>query len=388
MSGRARERFRASIGAALGVPSESVSLFARGRVALYAILRALDIGPGDEVILPAFTCVAVPNAILYAGARPVWVDIDPRTYTVDPAAAEAAITPRTRLILAQNAFGLSADLVALEAVAELHGLEVVDDCCQGLGGRDRGRLNGTTAPLSFFSTQWSKPISTGLGGFAVAQGEAMARRLRGLEADAVEPSPLRVAALRALFLARGRAGRGSVFRAGRTAYRALSRVGLVPGSSSRDELEGTTMPERFLARLSEPQAAFGVRGMADLAAAVARRQAIAHRYSGWLSEHGRTAAEEPADSEHAFLRYPLRVNDRSRFRAAAERVGVDLGDWFVSPIHPLTEGLERWAFLPGSAPHAERAAREMVNLPIDASLGEHDVERVLAFLARQLDLVR
>jgi perosamine synthetase len=358
-----RDRFRSQIAEALGVPPDHVSLFGRGRVALYAILRALEIGQGDEVIVPAFTCVAVPNPILYLGARPVWVDIDAATYLIDPAGVEAAITPRTRAILAQNTFGLSADLDALAAIADRHGLTVIDDSTHGLGGRYRGMPSGATAALSFFSTQWSKPLSTGLGGFAVARDDGAATRLRAIEAAAIEPSALRVRTLSALIYARERAGRGPVFRAGRATYRALSRLGVIPGSSSRDELEGSAMPPGFVARLSTAQARLGSDRIGRLATDVAERRAIAHRYSAWLRERGLTAA------------------------ADAVRAGVDLGDWFVSPIHPVTERLDRWAYAAGTAPIAEQACRAIVNLPTDPDLGADGIDRVLEFLADQATLI-
>jgi perosamine synthetase len=388
MSGNGRDEFRSRIGGTLGVAADRVTLFAKGRVALYAILRVLDVEPGDEVILPAFTCVAVPNAILYAGARPVYVDIDAATYTIDPVAVKAAITPRTRVILAQNTFGLSADLDPLIAVAADHGIAVVDDCTQGLGGRYRGRPNGVTAPVSFFSTQWSKPISTGLGGFAVAQDAATAARLRRLEEAAREPSVGRTIILLALLFGRERAGGGPILRAGRRAYRALSWLGVVPGSSSRDELEAAAMPHDFVSRLSESQARLGSARMSGLSADVERRRSIAHRYSEWLSAKDRTAATEPAEADHAFLRYPLRVNDRIAFAAAAERAGVDLGDWFVSPIHPVLDHLDRWGYVVGAAATAERACREIVNLPLDRWLRDRDVKHVLTFLADHVDLIR
>lgn len=145
--------FRDRIAELLGVGGgDRIALFAKGRVALYAILRALEVGPGDEVIVPAFTCVAVPNAIIYTGARPVYVDIDPRTYTIDPAAVEVALTPRTRVVLSQNTFGASADLDALAGIGAAHRLQVVDDCTHGLGGTYRGCPNGSVSPAAFFST--------------------------------------------------------------------------------------------------------------------------------------------------------------------------------------------------------------------------------------------
>ena len=387
MSKDPRDRFRSRIGTTLGVAPDHVSLFGKGRVALYAILRALDIGPGDEVIVPAFTCVAVPNAILYAGARPVWVDIDSITYAIDPARIEAALSSRTRAILAQNTFGLSADLDALTAIADRHGVPIIDDSTHGLGGRYRGMPSGSAAPLSFFSTQWSKPLSTGLGGFAVATQDDVAARLRAAEVAAPEPAALRVRTLSALVYARERAGRGPLFRAGRAAYRVLSRMGAVPGSSSRDELEGMAMPSGFVVRLSTSQARLGSERIGRLRHDVEERRAIAHRYSAWLTERGRTAAAEPPEAEHAFLRYPLRVSDRRRFRAAAASAGVDLGDWFVSPIHPATERLDRWAYTIGTAPIAERICREIVNLPTEPGLEQRDVDRILSFLSKQAHLI-
>ena len=385
MSSDQRDRFRSLIGETLGVAPDQVTLFGRGRVALYAILRALNIGPGDEVIVPSFTCVAVPNAILYAGAQPVWVDINAETYTIDPDAAEAAVSARTRAILAQNTFGLSADLDALAAVADRHGVTIIDDCTHGLGGRYRGQPNGTVAPQSFFSTQWSKPVSTGLGGFAVDREGAAAARLRELETSAVEPSAVRVATLRMLLYGREHAGGGRVFRAGRGIYRRFGRLGVVPGSSTQGELEGQAMPEGFLARLSESQARLGADRLSRVQNEVERRRRIAHAYSDWLIGSGLSAAVEPADQEHTFLRYPLRVTDRPRFIASAEKAQVDLGDWFVSPIHPASDQLERWGYLAGTAPNAERACGEIVNLPTDPTLGDTDVERVIEFMERHAD---
>jgi dTDP-4-amino-4,6-dideoxygalactose transaminase len=388
MSVGPRDEFRGKIAESVDVAPEQVTLFAKGRVALYAILRALDVGPGDEVILPAFTCVAVPNAILYAGARPVYVDIDPASYTIDPSGVEAAVSPRTRVILAQNTFGLSADIDTLTAIAERHGLIVVDDCAHGMGGRYGGRPNGSSAPLSFFSTQWSKPISTGLGGVAIAHDGPTADRLRRLENAAFEPSALRVAALRVLVAGAERAGHGRLFRTGRSAYRVTSRLGLVPGSSDRQELGGIEMPDGFLAGLSEWQARRGAERIERLAEDIHLRRSIAGRYTAWLIDHDRTPAVEVGGASHSFLRYPLRVMDKAAFVTAADRRGIDLGDWFVSPLHPVTTGLERWGYVRGTAPIAEAACSEIVNLPTDPKLSERDVADVLRFLAASIAHIR
>jgi perosamine synthetase len=383
-----QDELRTAIGELVCVPPGHVTLFWRGRVAMYAILRALGIGPGDEVIVPAFTCVAVPNAVLYAGATPVYVDIDEATYTPDPAAVTAAMGPRTRAVMAQNTFGLSSDLDALTASAMRHGAVVIDDCTHGLGGTYKGRPNGSAARASFFSTQWSKPISTGLGGIAVTTDQRLARELVALERAASEPSLRDRALLGAMLVARERLATPRTMRAGRAAYRTVSRAGLVPGSSSRGELDGTDMPGTFDMRMSALQARLGGQRLATLSARLRRRRAVAERYSAWLTSHGRTAAHEPSFAGHAFLRYPLRVRERDELVAQATRRGVLLGDWFHSPLYPIEGDLTPWRYRRGAHPIAERVSSEIVNLPTDLAPEGRELRVVEELLEAFVDRTR
>jgi perosamine synthetase len=381
------EELRRAIGDLVGVPPDHVTLFWRGRVALYAILRALGIGRGDEVILPAFTCVAVPNAVLYTGATPVYVDIDEPSYTADPAAVAAAMSPRTRAVLAQNTFGLSANVDALTTAAQPHGAVVVDDCAHGLGGTYKGRPNGATAHAAFYSTQWSKPISTGLGGIAVTTDGELARKLAAIERSAREPRALDRAVLATLLFARERIATPRTLRAGRAVYRAGGRAGLVPGSSSSAELDGTAMPASFVAGMSVFQARLAGRRLATLAARVRRRRAVAHRYSAWLAAHGRMSAYEADSAGHTFLRYPLRLRGRDDFVAEAQRRGVLLGDWFHSPLYPIGHDLERWGYRRGEHPVAERVVSEIVNLPTDIAPDGRDARQIEELLEAFVDRI-
>jgi dTDP-4-amino-4,6-dideoxygalactose transaminase len=269
------------------------------------------------------------------------------------------------VVLAQNTFGLSSDLDALTAAAAAQGAVVIDDCTHGLGGSYRGHPNGASAHAAFYSTQWSKPISTGLGGIAVTTNAALARELAAYEAAARQPSIAARALLGAMLVARERIATPRTIRAGRAVYRAVSRVGLVPGSSSRGELAGAEMPASFVAGMSGLQARLAARRLDTLGAKLARRRAMADRYSTWLAAHGGTPAHEPASAAHAFLRYPLRVRERDAFVAEAAQRGIDLGDWFHSPLYPIDDGLERWGYRWGTNPVAERVASEIVNLPTD-----------------------
>jgi dTDP-4-amino-4,6-dideoxygalactose transaminase len=371
--------FRRQLRSWLGDDVE-LALFWKGRVALYAILGALDIGPGDEVILPAFTCVAVPSAILYRGARPIYVDIDPETYTIDPARVAFAIGPRTRAILAQNTFGLAPDLDALLTIGRARGIPIIEDCAHGFGGRYRGRPNGTSADVAFFSTQWNKPFTTGLGGIAVTRDRAIGHRLRALERQALAPSRREQLTLMLLAIARAVLLRPATYWPARALFHLLSRHGLVIGSSQPAELESPRQPPRFCKGFSETQARLGIRALARLPEQLLRRRHTAARYSAWLVARGAAPLALTAGAEHGYLRYPVLVEERDRVLAEARRRRLELGDWFLSPVHPIVgrERLERWGYCVGDHPFAEAVSRHVVTLPthVDEDYAHRLVELV------------
>ena len=148
--------FKFNITNYLNINPQDIFLFWKGRVALYAILKAMGIKEGDEIILPAFTCVVAVNPIIYLGARPVYVDVDPKTYNIDVKTLErlnVKTLKKAKAILAQNTFGLSSDLDAIFEIAKKYNLFVIEDCAHGFGGFYKGKPNGTIADVSFFSVQ-------------------------------------------------------------------------------------------------------------------------------------------------------------------------------------------------------------------------------------------
>jgi L-glutamine:2-deoxy-scyllo-inosose/3-amino-2,3-dideoxy-scyllo-inosose aminotransferase len=150
---------------------------ANGTVTLQCALGAYGIGPGDEVIVPALTWPATAMAVLYVGATPVFVDIEPTTLCLDPAALEAAITPRTRAVIPVHLYGSMADLEAILAIAERHDLVVIEDCAHGHGGQWNGRGLGSWGHVGSFSFQQSKTMASGEGGTCLTNDEAIAERL-------------------------------------------------------------------------------------------------------------------------------------------------------------------------------------------------------------------
>src|SRR3954465_4482385 len=163
-----------------------------GRMALYFILKAMNLPPGSEIIVPALTFWVVPEIARVAGLTPVFADIDPATFTLCPRAVEHAITPNTRAVLPTHLYGMACDMDPILALAQRHNLKVIEDCAHSLGAVYKGRMVGTLGDASFFSFQAFKPLNTYGGGLAWMRDAGLARRV-GEFADAEQwPSEERV----------------------------------------------------------------------------------------------------------------------------------------------------------------------------------------------------
>jgi len=374
------EQYKAALAQSLGVDAEQIFLFWKGRVALYALLQAAGVKPGDEVVLPAFTCMVVPNAILYLGARPVYVDIDPSTYNMNVELIEGAITPRTRVILAQNTFGLSPEMDLIQEIATRHSISVIEDCTHGFGGQYRGKVNGTMGAASFFSTQWNKPFSTGIGGIACVNEKGLLHAMQQFEQDAIAPSRNEERILRFLFAAREAVVGSRLYWNALDTYRWLSEKGWVIGSSEKCESDPTQQSPDFLKGLSTTQAARGIRELARIQTKLEHQKNVAARYSEFFTSIGGPLPHVPAHAGHTYLRYPIVVRDRAGLMSEARRARVELGDWFLSPLHPITTGLERWQYQLGANPVAERICQNIVNLPTHDRIQEKQLSKILRFL--------
>lgn len=353
--------------------------FWKGRVGLYAVLKAMGVGPGDEVILPGFTCVVVPNAVLYLGAKPVYADIDPETYNITAGTIAPLITGRTRVILAQNTFGLSPDMDPIMKLAGELGLYVVEDCAHGLGSTYRDRPSGTVSHAAFFSTQWSKPVSTGLGGMLLVREEELARKLKAMLGEFSMPSTAAQIMLAAQLAARPLADLPFMHYALVNLYRFLTQKARIPvGSSLGAELDGSGMPDGYLKRMGGVQSRRLRSGLRTLEGRIAGRRQVAAFYDDHFQRNGVRPPVRPDYADHGMLRYPIRVPDKAALLERAHRHHIPVGDWFVSPLHPIVENLERWGYQAGQCPNAEKACAELVNLYTDRALTEHELSILFA----------
>jgi dTDP-4-amino-4,6-dideoxygalactose transaminase len=329
--------------------------FMGARVALSAALDALELRPGDEVIVPAYTCVVVPNAMRFAGLKCLFADIELETYGLDAARIEARISPRTRAVLLHHLYGLvSRDYEAIVAVARRHNLAVIEDCAQSTGASWRDRRVGNLGDIAVFSTEQSKHLNTIQGGLALTNDDTLANRLRQWQHRAPFPDQGRVEGLlRTIILAHART-------AGRSAWNArltIMRHAAAQTPSTTPEEERGERPDHYGQRMAPAIAAIGLNQLAKVDGFNAVRREGALHWDQWCRNHGYAPPFVVPGSVPTFLRYPVLVEpERKRDLQWAADLGVDVGIWFRGKLHPVDipmDGCQR----------ADEAVARCINFP-------------------------
>lgn len=372
------DAYEQATAAALG--SVAAVGFWKGRVAFHAALKALGLGPGDEIVMPAYTCLVIPASATYLGVVPKYVDIEPTYCTLDPSLLPAALTSRTRAIMIQHTYGWpSAGLDGVLDFAKRKGLPVIEDCCHALGTRWQGRHVGTLGVAGFFSSQWSKPYTTGLGGTLLCNdAEFHARVLAIREAEACSTRPVTAAQLALQNIIHEAFVYPETMAIARRSYRWLSRRCIITGSTAKGEYSGERAD--YFQRMCEVQAAAGLHELSRLDQALALRRRLTDWYMEKLAEAGWRVPPLPEAADVTLLRFPIRVANKPEVLAEAERHLVEVGDWFVQPLHSHMARQEDFGYRTGMCPEADRAAREVINLPVHARVGAGHARRVLRFV--------
>lgn len=363
--------------------AEQIFLYWKGRVALYAILKAMGVKPGDEVILQSYTCVVVANAILYLGATPVYVDIDEDTYNMNIDLLESKITNKTKVIICQNTYGLSSNLEIIMAIAKEHGIFTVEDCTHGFGGYYNGKPNGSYCDASFFSTQWSKPFTTGIGGFSVIHNEGLRDIISNMENDKIKPSKKESMNLRALYFARKYIINDFTYWPMVKLYRLLSKYNFVVGSSSGEEIRSPEIPVDYFKGISDCQMKKGLKALGSFENLQVLRKENSEVYTDFLENNNKNHIDRSYFDNHIFLRYPLLVKNRVSFKEAAIKEKIILGEWFDTPLYPVYDRMEDWKFDRADSPISQKICSSVVNLETDIK----DSGKVIDFLKRNIDYI-
>jgi perosamine synthetase len=361
--------------------AERAFAFWKGRVALYALLRALDVGPEDEVILPGYTCVMNVNPIKYAGARPIYVDIEPDTFNMNVNLLKEKITNKTKVIIAQHTYGYPCDMDTIMKIAQSSGICVIEDCCLALGSKYKGRMVGTFGRAGYFSSQWNKPYTTGLGGMVITSDRELAEQIESLAANEMCPP-----SSREVFMLRMQLMIYRLFIYPRTTalaqslFRYLTKKGAVVGSSSASEFKPVKADD-FFKGISKMQAHSGIRQLGKLEKNIAHRRKMAQLYDELLAAKGFKSSRDSRDwAEPVMVRYPVRIAEKDKALAQAAKAGVELGSWFESPLHPIETPLASYDYELGMCPEAENAAGQVVNLPLHPRVSEKTAGKTIKFI--------
>lgn len=382
-------KYRKAINDYLECGENNVFFYWKGRVALFAILQAMGIGYGDEVIIQGYTCVVVANAVLYLNALPVYADIDPDTYNINLDSLKSRITANTKAIICQNTYGLSSNLERIASIADEtakkygHAVYTIEDCTHGFGGMYHGKPNGTSCDASFFSTQWSKPYSTGVGGFCVVHNEDIKKRIADLNKSLIRPGVKEKLELKLMYFVRSCIINDHTYWPMIRLYRWMSSHNLVLGSSSGEEVSGTELPKSFFKAQSPVQFKKGLKSIKHLEEVNRLRRSNAELYTEFLAVRNKVHVSKDLFNDHVFIRYPLLVNDRERFRQEAEKERIILGEWFESPVYPSYAPLSVWKVKEEEIPISMYVCRHVVNLSTEV----RDPRKVISFLAEHIDMI-
>jgi dTDP-4-amino-4,6-dideoxygalactose transaminase len=306
---------------------------ASGTDALILALKACGIGAGDEVLCPSFTFIATADAVSLLGGKPVFIDIDPKTFTMDPLKMERAISPRTKAVVPVHLYGQAADMDAIGNIARQHNLRVIEDCAQAIGATYKGKRVGTFGDVGCFSFFPSKNLGGyGDGGMIVSQSEGLAKHLRSLRSH------------------------GSV-------------------KKYFSEEQG------WNSRLDEIQAAILRVKLRHLESWAAARRERAARYDLLLRDIPHVTTPVVCGSgTHVFHQYTIRIPKREQVQNSLAQAGIATAVYYPTPIHlqPIYRAL---GYKLGDLPETEKAATEVLSLPIYPELSEAQIQRVASTLA-------
>ena len=332
--------------------------------------------------MPGYTCIVVPSAVQYAGLSPVYVDINPRTYNLDPRLLDSEVRADASAIVVQHTYGLPCDMGAIGDWAATRGIAIVEDSCHTFGTRVNGRLCGTFGKFAFMSGQWNKPFSTGLGGILLVNDPDLAQKVQVLiHEEARWPGPLRNLLLSLQIVAYDRLVTPRT-AAGITAlYRALNALGIVIGSSSTEELNGIR-PDCYFSRMAPAQIRKGRRELSRIEANIRHRAQLTQFYHEALPRIGFEPVAGIVGAEATLLRYPVRVANKEEVLRLAAKRGVEIGSWFEVPLHPAGTRMEDFGYRLGMCPHAELACRQVINLPTHLKVDKATADRTVGFLAK------
>ncbi len=353
--------------------------FNAGRSALLAILEGLQVPKNSEVMLQAFTCAAVPNSVVWAGLKPVFVDID-RTLNFDVADAQKKLTDKTWAVIVQHTFGVPANMDKVVEFCRDKNLLLIEDCAHAFGAKYKGKLVGTFGDAAMFSFGRDKIISSVFGGMAITNNKNLGNKITQY-VNELPPSSLSwigqqllhpTLTLICLYLY-------EVLGLGKLLLYLFQKLALLSFPVYNQEKQGQR-PLYFPRKYPNALAQLALSQLTRLESLNDRRRQIAKTY---ISKLNKTTFDLPKfDPEAVYLRFTMLTAQADQLRFRAKKAGMILGNWYANLIDPKGTNMKVSGYTWGSCPQAEKAASQTLNLPTCESLSEEQIQAICELMVK------
>ncbi len=370
-------------GTVLGDENIPCLAFWRGRVALWSIIRALGLEEGDEVLLPAYTCEMVPAAVRFAGAKCSYVDLAPGQFNPTWEDYASAITSRTRVILCQHTYGLRQPVDIFRKRLEGRKIVIVEDCCQFVGFDESDHVAKSGA-AAFFSNQWTKPLSTGLGGIASFNNPVLYKRvLKARGSFSTKGHRRRERSLALQMIVHKFTVNEWTRPVMASVYRWMQKAGLVHGTTAAAEY-GESVPEDYAAAPAVLQSELGMRGLENWRQNVSRRREQTELFMASLSEmSGGTSKFFEDGGCPPLWSVPMLVENKDELLQHARRAGLPLSTWFNRiPAHVAPSSAGIYDYEPGLCENTEKMFEREIHLMTGPAVSLNRAQAALKMLKK------
>lgn len=345
-------------------------LFGSARSSIYALLKSLNYDLGSEVLVTGFTCDVVPNAIINAGFTPIYVDINPTNYCMDPGIAEKLITDNTKVIIIQHTFGIPAQIDKLISIAHKHNLFVIEDCAVSLGSKYKGKLTGTFGDAAIFSFELSKTITSCWGGMLLLNSnkDKVIDKMSTFYKKVPEQKKLQKLKILFQLGISGILYRPGLYILGKYIITLLFKLKIFSKSTPLVEKEGGLSPN-YLVKLSDYQSSILLRQYLRLDKIIEQKVRIKNKYITELSHLlDNQFVKSIIDKDVVLVRFPVLTNNRLKLRDWFESNYFELGSWFTAPISSKSTNHKLFKYKPKSCIQSEIISNKMINLSTNYDL--------------------
>jgi dTDP-4-amino-4,6-dideoxygalactose transaminase len=351
----------------------SVITFDSGRSSLQIALESLELHQNDEVLLQAYTCCVVSNAVTWSGTQPIYVDID-KNFNMDPHDLEKKITPRSKVLIIQHTFGVPADLDALIDIAKKHNLTIIEDCAHVIGGTYKNKMLGTWGDIGMLSFGTDKSISCGRGGALLTNNGDLAEKFRRRQQKLPHLSKKYIIQQLYTFVLFFICKPLYTIGIGKIVFAVSKKLHISSKIIEQSEKKGER-DSHFPAKLPDALAVIALHQTKHLKEFNEHRIALAQNYQKNIHN---PKIQMPKEIQNIpFLRFPILVKNPKKLHKQAQKEGILLGDWYNSVIAPRDSDQSKMAYVPGSCPNAETLVQESINLPTHIHISPKDQEKII-----------